>query len=180
MYWREIYPTHQHADNALVAHENGAIVLMPAQRLAAEAAVRDAMLNGLDGGLKSIFKKVTKVAAKLSPSHQILKKVAPKAMAFSPSQMLLASASKKSAPKQNPAAIPETVAAPIAADVAPVVTNQSMLPFAQGGGGGGGFVPSGPDTSPAVAADTGPNWWLIGGGVVALGLIVYLLTKKGR
>lgn len=52
-------------------------------------------LDGIFDKIKKAVKKVTKVAAKLSPSHQLIKKVAPKAAMFSPSQMLFTAASAK-------------------------------------------------------------------------------------
>lgn len=74
-------------------------------RAALPVAVDAARLMEANGGdLAGIFskvgkalKKVAKVGAKLSLSHQILKKVAPKAIALSPSQILMTAASAKKA-----------------------------------------------------------------------------------
>lgn len=98
----------EHADAC--ARVRAALPIAVAAQQLEDAGGADVVLSGLFSKIKKAVKKVTKVAAKLSPSHLILKKVAPKAMLLSPSQMLLTAAETK-----KPKATPEQAAAKAAA-----------------------------------------------------------------
>lgn len=182
MYWREKFPTHNHALQAARAFRRGRPLTMSQHQAVVHA------LGELDetpelGSLKSFLKKAVKIGTKLSPSHRIAKAISPKLLALSPSHALaekISTMKVSSGPKMTPQVqapsepimVPPTTAAPL--------DYSTTLPFAQsgGGGGGGGFQPL--PATPEAATDTGPNWWLIGGATAAGLAILYLLFKKRR
>lgn len=176
MYWREKFPTHQHALQAARAFRRGRPLTL-SQHAAASQALGELTETPELGSLKSFLKKAVKTASKLSPSHQAAKAL--KITKFSPSHALaerIASSAPKSAPQGSqpvapaePLMVPPTIAMP--------TDFSAPIPFAQsGGGGGGGFMPL--PAAPETQAASGPNWWLIGG-AGALGLVLlYLVLKK--
>lgn len=132
------------------------------------------------GSLKSFFKKVVKIGAKLSPSHQLLKKIAPKAMIFSPSQMLLASSSPKSKPtiasaETAPAPPPITQTSPAAVDLSQASPFTQQPASFSGGGGSSGPAPSYADQAQAAPAETDLTPWILA--AAAIGAF-FLLRKK--
>lgn len=183
MYWREKFPTHNHALQAARAFRRGRPLTM-SQHQAVVHALGELEETPELGSLKSFLKKAVKIGTKLSPSHQIAKAISPKLLALSPSHALaekISSMKVSSSPKMvpqvqapaEPIMVPPTTAAPI--------DYSTTLPFAQsggGGGGGGGFAPQ-QSVAPTDAAE-GPNWWLIGGASAAALAILYLLFKKRR
>jgi len=135
------------------------------------------------GSLKSFFKKVVKVATKLSPSHAVAKAL--KIDKFSPSHILvnkLTATPAKSSPKTPPSAPVEVPAAvPIAAntpDIPVIPTNYSQQPMMFGSGGGGGSSPAPLPAEGAPVEETDYTPWIIG--AAAVGLVAFLALKKKR
>lgn len=132
------------------------------------------------GSLKSFFKKVVKIGAKLSPSHQLLKKVAPQLIKLSPSQMLLASSSPKSKPAVAPAEAaptppPITQTSPAAVDLSQASPFTQQPASFSGGGGSSGPAPSYADQAQAAPTETDLTPWILA--AAAIGAF-FLFRKK--